>query len=368
MFFTCDYIDPVFYGIAHEEKIETHNLQDDVTTFGMTKINGNYLIATGGAIYYRHENSDTWYRFTLPDGYEGANRIVEIEQEDTAYAILVKNLYTDISGYGLFKITTQGNIAKFEPIRETTSSEQILIFAQSGVDNLIAMVGNVDDGWKFYQNYQSNTPNLLNVPRVISDDTDITNINEEIIVGVAQTTSGKLFVATTSRLFELNTSTSTLTNVEVSLTDDVPLQGFIRGIYYSNQYGKLLLSHARKSEKGSYIWSTSDDGTTWIRSDKYGSRNLTVFIDITQTYFTGILVGTMFYPTIGRDEGYLEMEDGDINTLYKPKGNKYTSGKLDTAGVIGFYVDGTEFFVMTSSLGLWKGTYSNSRSVDWLLE
>ena len=66
--------------------------------------------------------------------------------------------------------------------------------------------------------------------------------------------------------------------------------------------------------------------------------------------------------------GYFEIENGKVSSMDAPSGNKYTSGKLDTSGVGGFYVDADEFFVLTKGLGVWRGNYNSSRSVDWYLE
>lgn len=376
---SCTDYEVIFASIESEEKIFTSNLSDETTGLGMALMNDNYLIATGGAIFYRNKNGSTWNTLKLPAGYEGANRIVEITPNLLAYAVLIKDYYKNSTDYTLFKLTPEANIVKFEPVH--TSSDFMDIAVQTGEGVVFAMVGETDNR-KYYANYQNPDPEPLTFSRTYNGVSKTTTTNSGTMVGVAKYKEG-FYLAIEGELFLYRKTTAILEKVFVK-AEDLDLTGYIGGVYYSTIVDALLLSHGSASDGGSYLWKginidgdgdpTTDDFVwTWTKSAKKSQSFYTCFVDIDQTAFTGVLVGTRYYrPGIGRDEGYIELPielpDGDINIQNTPIGNKYTSGKLDTSAVLGFYVDGTTFFVLTSNLGLWRGTYNATRSIDWFLE
>lgn len=379
-FFSCSDTEAIFASIEKEEKIESGNLSDETTGQGMARIGNNYILSTGGALFYRNVNGNDWNILKLPESYEGAMNLVEVYNTERAYVVLVKEYYTEPSEFAMYKLSVGGNVVSFDKIH--SSSDFLNIYAVSNRDggsgttgtdandNVFAVQGvfsaDAINDLTYYQNYNTTSPNILQMKA--SDwpsGKELTKQSANVIDIAYDSDTTTYYLANESNVFKITAGNI----LEVVKHGDSKPWGFIGGMYYSTLYDTLFVSSGRYTDGGSYIYASTDEGSTWSNSGKKTNRFFTRFIDIDQTSYTGLLVGTSFnVRAFGRDEGYFELENGNVGTTDTPSGNKYTSGKLDTAGVMGFYKDSNVFFVMTKGLGVWRGNYNNGRSIDWYLE
>ncbi len=357
LFYSCTELEPVFASIENEEIIRTSNLPDKVTTLGMVRIGDLYVISTGGALYRRKVDGENWTVIPLPDGHQGVGDIVSLDPL-ASYVILIKDYHVNIGDTALFQINGDASTdtqLTFTSVQTVSKADGVLsrIFIIEGQDNVFANVSKQEDGAAlidYYQNYQTASPQLIE-----SDRNDYTTGFVDL--------NGVTYVSTQSQLFEL--SAGSLNMVDVKTAED-NLTGLIGGAYVSLA-NELYLS-AQDS-----IWKY--DATTWTVAT-HPNIQFTRFIEIDEVGFAGILVGTRFIPgsvltnSFGSDDGYRELAGGDIAEIAIPAGNKYSSGNLNMAGVLGFFHDDIldTLFVFTSSQGLWRGSYVASRDVDWFLE
>lgn len=367
---SCSDTKAIFAEIEKEEVIKTTNLPNNISPLGMVRLGDTYFLATSGALYKRGVNDDTWATHPLPDGYEGISSLVRLDASN-AYAILIKGFYVEITDYALYKLTGTGASdtgISFEAKQSVSAQTAQLthIFLVPGVDNVYATLmkpGQSGAGAKidYYQDYQSETPRLMQY----SSDTETYDAvdRNDLITDVVER-RGTLYVSTQTQLFTL--SNNILAEVEVKDSSENHLVGYLEGMYLSLDDDLYLSSHER-------IWKFN--GATWT-SAYYSEQQFTKFTEINQPGFTGILVGTRYSPSFiyqeirGKDDGYYELENGDISNLVSPSGNKYTSGTLDEAGVRGFFNDraSNTLFVFTNKQGLWRGSYASTRDVDWFHE
>ncbi len=360
LFMACSDSKAIYAEIEKEELIKTSNLSNVITPSGMIRFGDKYYVASGGALHERLVDGEDWSRADLTSVFDGISQIVSVD-DSTAYAILVRDFHKEISQTALVKLTADGSSIDFE-VKKTLSfgTEQLAkIFVVRGKDNVYAAVLKAPytgvSRYDYYENYQSDTPTTLATDR------------NDIMTAVVSF-KGTVYVSTQSQILKLASGTLKVDEkVEVGDGDDKEkITGYI-GSIYSNGTLLYIANHE-------YLWS-SLDGITWKRSF-YRQRMFTQFLEIASSNFNGLLVGTKYLPSgisvidSARDEGYYELDKGDISLLRKPSGNKYTSGVLDESGVIGFFLDKktNNFFVFTSSQGLWRGSYESSASIDWFQE
>lgn len=387
IFVGCADTEAIFASIEKEEKIETGNLDDQVTGIGMAQIGDNYLLATGGAIFYRGISDKDWNTLELPDDFDGASKLIETKRGEQAFAVLVKGFskFTP-DEFAMFEVTPAGAVAELTKVH-SAGTDFLDIFAvsdtvgitQTGTSttgiNIFAVVGNFSvsstNSAKYYQHYETNTPQLLELDNTTTSYVGVsTTEHSATIIDVAYDgINNQYYLANESSVYKVVGNKLEL----ITPSPSSPL-GYIGGIYFTPKDAntqvpqRLYVSSGRYADVGGYVRTYDPTSNTWADSGKKTSRFFTKFTYIEQVRFTGILVGTAYKrQTFGRDEGYFEMENGQLS-LDKPTGNKYTSGKLDTAGIMGFYVGENIFFVMTKAVGVWQGNYNNSTSVDWYLE
>ncbi len=357
LFMACSDSKAIYAEIEKEELIKTSNLSNVITPSGMIRFGDKYYVASGGALHERLVDGEDWSRADLTSVFDGISQIVSVD-DSTAYAILVRDFHKEISQTALVKLTADGSSIDFDVIKTLSfGTEQLAkIFVVRGKDNVYATVLKAPytgvSRYDYYENYQSDTRTILATDR------------NDIMTAVVSF-KGTVYVSTQSQILTL--AAGKLTEVEIIDKDSKEkITGYI-GSIYSN--GKLLYIANHE-----YLWSSSDV-INWDRSF-YRQRMFTQFLEIESSNFNGLLVGTKYLPSgisvidSARDEGYYELDKGDISSLRKPSGNKYTSGVLDESGVIGFFLDKKtdNFFVFTSSQGLWRGSYESSASIDWFQE
>ncbi len=336
----------IFASLENEEKIETSNFPDQASIFGMAKLQGRYYAATGARLWDRKTSDSNWDKTNLLHGYSRVKQLVQAAVDTTIYFIAYKESDRGVSEQALFRITTGG----MERVRTENSLARIFITPRG---TLFACLKN-GENYEYYRDYEKATPkSLVNANNV-----------DGIILDVDEFNGSTKYVLTQRGLFTVTGTTLTVVTIDGNAG-----RGYMTGLlsYDSNADGtKDTLVVSNKN----YVWETKD-GTAWT-SYKVDSEAtfFTDFLYIKQRAFTGLLVGTRNYlPGIGSSQGYRELrtESKDFKT---PEGNKYTSGALHKADVLGFFLDEAEnvFFVLTKGSGLWKGTYSNTRSIDWFLE
>ena len=315
--FACSDTEAIFAGIEKEEKIESGNLSDAATGQGMARIGNNYILSTGGALFYRNVNGNDWNILKLPENYEGATNLVEIYNTERAYVVLVEGYHTTPTEFAMYKLSVGGNVVSFDKIH--TSKSFVNIYGVSNTDggtgtsgsdtndNVFAMVGDFEstsvNDVKYYKEYNTASPVVLTMK-----DTEWPSGKElvkqsAIIIDVAyDSDTMRYYLANESNVFFVNESTSTL---EVKKHEEEEPWGFIGGMYYSMLSDTLFVSSGRYSDGGSYVYAATDGkGETWSDSGKKTNRFFTRFKDISHTSYTGVIVGTAFnVRAFGRDEG-----------------------------------------------------------------
>ena len=367
IFFTaCSDTKAIYAEIEKEELIKTSNLSNVITAQGMIRFGDKYYVASGGALHTRFVSGENWSRATLPSGFDGISQIVSVN-DSTAYAILIRDFYKEISATALAKLTAKGSSIKFD-IKQTVSfnDKQIAkIFVVKGEDNVYASVLQSpytnSSKYSYYKNYQKSSPKLLTINNENAENQNAENQNDTITA--VTKFKNIIYVSTQSQIFTLAGSG----NLSPVKKINTKISGYIDSIYSTEKF-LYIANHE-------YLWRTND-GKDW-NSALYSKRMFTYFIEIKSSQFNGVLVGTRYLPSgfltdNAKDEGYYELDKGDINSLRKPSGNKYTSGMLDEAGIVGFFVDEktNNLFVFTYTQGLWRGNYeaSRNRNIDWFQE
>ncbi len=346
--FSCVEVEAIFASIESEEKIKTGNLNNNITVNGMARMGNLYLISTGVRMFHRKIDSDSWDTTVLPNEYKKVLMLTQETPNTVAYFVTYKeNDKKTIVDRVLYKMNPTSTSYTLTFMRNLDNVQNIILL--NGV--LYATERNADGKYyTIYANYETASPTK------IADWDDI--LHDMAFF------KNTVYLISRGGLFSLAGTTITQVDI-VDTKSKSPLTSFINGIYSytdsATSQETLVLSN-----KG-YIWATSD-GTTWTRSTQESNTVYTDFIFINQSKFTGLLVGTRYFIQIGRDKGYQELPDGKINTRRKPSGNKYTSGTLNTAAVLGFFLDEDTLFVRTKKQGLWRGNYTSSIKIDWFQE
>lgn len=342
----CQDLEPIFASLETEEKILTGNLSDQASIQGIAQIGGKYYVSTGVAMFHRNTSGGDWVRTSLPNGYSRTQNLVQVDNapDQQAYFTAYRETAGKVSDMALFSMDPSG--AAWSLIKSIPS---ISVNIQLAGPTLYASVGIPGtSSFNYYKDYAGSAVQLTD-----SGKSEF----QGLLQGVAAF-KGTDYVLVKGGLYSV--SGSTLTRVDI----DKAATGPFGGVYAYNDGTSDVLLVA----DGNRLWKTLD-GTTWERKQSDTGRFFTKFIYISQSAFTGVLVGTSYFAgSYGKSEGYFELDGGNIQSITRPSGNKYTSGTLNKADVGGFYVSGNTFFVLTVGSGLWRGTYSASRSVDWFQE
>lgn len=344
----CQDLDPIFASLETEEKILTGNLSDEASIQGMAQFSDVYYISTGVAMFHRKTSGGDWVRTSIPNGYSRTQNLVQVDTapDQQAYFTAYREIAGKVSDMALFGIDPSGNTSFIKSI------PSISVNIQLAGPALYASVGAGNGNFNYYKDYAASAVQLTE-----SGKTEFAGF----IQGVAAF-NGIDYVLTKNGLYSV--SGSALTRVDIRDSAGALAKGYFGGVYAYNDGTSDVLLVSNENN----LWRTLD-GTTWERKQSDTGRFFTKFSYISQSAFTGVLVGTSYYTGIfGKSEGYFELDGGNIQSITRPSGNKYTSGTLNKADVSGFYVSGNTFFVLTIGSGLWRGTYSASRSVDWFQE
>ncbi len=344
---SCEEKVAIFASLENEEKIKTSNFPDKASIVGMGKINGRYYVSTGARMFDRETRSQNWGKTKLKHGYSRISKLVQAKVDEPIYFIAYAEKNGEISKEALFKITAEKGV---ELIKKENKLQSLSITSGGQLFASVSVRGN-DDTYTYYGEYEKESPSIL------------AEAADGIILDAAEF-QNKTYVLTQTGLRTLQGSE--FKDVKASIdkdSDPFILTG--RGLLsYSDADKKEQLILTDKNN----IWKT-EDGKDWEIIKDSTSTFFTDAIYIEQRAFTGLLVGTRIYNFLGKSDGYKELSD-DSKSFNTPSGNKYTSGALYKADVLGFFLDEEEniFFVLTKGSGLWRGSYTNTLDIDWFLE
>ncbi len=383
-------LDAIFAGIESEVKVLTNNLNDKISSFGMVKVGDYYIIASGTRLFRRKVQGTNWSEWSIPSGYVVGRELVGAGNE--AY-VLATNETENKSK--IFKIQTGvgSSSIEFVPVDNGIGAyiQKILYVATDATSGtLLAQTKESSGGgYKVYANSQSTVATPLSLSNSVDEEKkmyfpflqDSAFITENI-------STERIFILTETQLYTMNATGTQLTQyvVQEKEEDGSVIGSRSGGIAYIDALKSVYITDYRGSGTTSgkaYIWQGAIDSVNneivWTRSTAYsGSYFFTDFAYIERSEEPLVLLGTRYKnAAIGRDWGFREFvvrtdENSrkviNINSFDVPRGSYYSSVNLDESAVLGFYIDSDTIFVLTRNGGLWRGSYSGSRTVAWFLE
>ena len=340
LFFSCNESDiGIFYGLETEKKITDNSLPNEVTVGGMFK-NGGELYIAAGRVYTKTSGSDAdWVKLPSPSGYDLSTSIAA--DGTLVYAVFYDKNSADKA---LFTMANGGSWS-----RETAST--------ASINGSIEFVKNSDDGEIFLST------------RINSQEGGLYHLNGTFQPVAGLSLTGSVFhvlhdgtdywISNYNKLYKGADINSMGEVVELDITEEI--QGL--SVSFPNDF--IYFTYYDKDRRRSYLVSTDGNGTyNESGSIYYRLNGLNIFEESGYRFLLAGTSGRGYYQILSPSATKLDLKKPENNILAQ---NYNSAVDLQTSVVLDIFVDGTDFYALTATEGLWKNSLSGGSRV-WSIE